>query len=339
MVEVNQDLTGEWFPTVMKLSKDVRDAARNLGTSEVRFLVDAYYGMQKQRIRANNQVKAIDRGGNQEPHAVLDWLTEQSDVLEGQVKLALLAYAKSKDLGNWLMSVCGVGPVISAGLMAHIDWSKPTVGHIWRFAGLDPSCKWEKGKRRPWNASLKTLCWKIGESFIKLQANPKDIYGKQFALRKSIEIANNDQGRYVDQAQIKMGLVDKKTESWAWYAGCYPGDTAAAYAALASVFTEPSKLITERARLLRDRKLDPGQGVQMLPPNHIHSRARRWAVKLFLSHAHFVGHWLETKQLAPNPYSIEFCGHAHVIPPPNMREIEGLQGAWDQRQRLPRAGN
>ncbi len=84
--------------------------------------------------------------------------------------------------------------------------------------------------------------------------------------------------------------------------------------------------------MLKDRKLKPGKGVAMLPPNHIHSRARRWAVKLFLSHAHFVGHWLTTKQLAPNPYPIEFCGHAHVIPPPNMNTINKLQEAWDKRQ-------
>jgi len=382
---------GEWFPPILKMSKDVRAAAATLGESEIRFLVDAYYAMQKQRIRASNQIKAIDRGPNAEPHAVLNYLTEQSDTLEGQVKSALLVYASSKDLGQWLMSVYGIGPVIASGLLAHIDWSKPTVGHVWRFAGLDPGCVWlgrEKAEalvkaeasedfaqlvehccakvnrksanyyasvraqgekpnktnftawlaKRPWNTSLKTLCWKAGESFIKVQSKPKDFYGKYFVLRKTTEIANNDQGRYADQAQIKMGIVDKKTDAWPWYAGCYPAGTTAAYSALADVF-EKEKLITERAQLLKDRKLKPGQGQQMLPPLHINARARRWAVKLFLSHAHFVGHWLMTKRLAPNPYPIEFCGHAHVIPPPNMGEIVGLQEAWDERQRLPRGGN
>ena len=45
---------------------------------------------------------------------------------------------------------------------------------------------------------------------------------------------------------------------------------------------------------------------------------------------------MTTGKLAPNPYSIEFCGHAHVIPPPNMGEIVGLQEAWDERQRRAR---
>lgn len=386
-------LGGEWLPPVLKMSKDVKEATAHLGPAEVRFLVDIYYAMQKQRIRTNNQIKAIDRGHNQEPHAVLNYLTEQSDTLEGQVKIALYGYSRSKDMGNWLMSICGIGPVISSGLLAHIDWTKPTAGHIWRFAGLDPSCVWlgrakaealvkaeatdyfaqlvecccVKVKRRsanyyasvmaqgekpnkanftawlskrPWNTSLKVLAWKSGESFIKLQNNKNDIYGKQFVVRKTIEIANNDQGRYADQAQVKMGIVDKGTDAWPWYAGCYPAGTTAAYAALASVWPDkPAVLLVERAKLLKDRKLTSGEGVQMLPPLHINSRARRWAVKLFLSHAHFVGHWLETKQLAPNPYPIEHCGHAHVIPPPNLDEIVGLREAWEQRQRRPRGGN
>jgi hypothetical protein len=390
---------GEWLPPVEKLSKDMKEAAANLGPAEIRFLVDTYYAYQKGRIRAGNQIKAIDRGPSPEPHDVLNYLTKQSDTMEGQVKLALRVYASSKDLGQWLMSIYGIGPVIASGLLAHIDWSKPTVGHIWRFAGLDPSSGWlgrekaeelvkaeateliaqserdfaplverccakvsrksanyydsvraqgEKPNRanliawlakRPWNASLKTLCWKAGQSFIKLQSKPKDIYGKQFLVRKAIEIAKNDEGRYAEQAQVKMKLVNKNTDSWPWYAGCYPAGTTNAYAALASVFTEPDKLLTERGRLLDDRRVDPGEGVQMLPPLHINARASRWMVKLFLSHAHFVGHWLTTGQLAPNPYPIEFCGHAHVIPPPNMGEIIGLQEAWDERQRRPRGGN
>jgi hypothetical protein len=367
------------------MSKDEKEAAAHLGQDEVRFLVDYYYTTQKSRIRANNQIKAIDRGPRPEPHAVLDYVLKQSEMLEAQVKLALDLYARSKDLGQWLKSVYGIGPVISAGLLAHIDWTKPTAGHIWRFAGLDPKCQWlgrEKaaalvkaemtenfadlverccaktsrksayyyesmrvqGERpnktnltawlakRPWNQALKRLCWIAGESFIKVQAKPKDVYGKQFALRKIVEIAGNDQGRFADQAQVKKGIVDKGTDAWPWYAGCYPAGTTAAYSALADVF-EKDKLIAERGQLLRDRKVAPGQGVQMLPPLHINARARRWAVKLFLSHCHFVGHFLATGQLAPNPYPIEFCGHAHIIPPPNMGEINGLQDAWDRRQR------
>jgi hypothetical protein len=332
-IDPEDQVPEELFPPVLKLTKDMKEAAKNLGPTEARFLVDAYYQMQDQRIRSAGQVRSMNKEETPEPHAVLDWLLEQSTVLEKQVHIALYAYAKSQDMGNWLMSICGVGPVIAAGLLAHIDWTKPTVGHIWRFAGLDPTSVWVKGKRRPWNASLKTLCWKVGESFVKQRPNKKDIYGKEYFLRKTNEITQNDQGLYAAQAKVKLEKVGKNTESWPWYAACYPAGTAAAYLALASVFPERDKCTAERAQLLRDRRVEAGTGVHMLPPNHINARARRWTVKLFLSHSHFVGLWLKTKRLAPNPYPIAFCGHAHVIPPPNLDEIVGLREAWEQRQR------
>ena len=56
---------------------------------------------------------------------------------------------------------------ISAGLMANIDITKvQTAGQIQAFAGLDPTREWNKGEKRPYNARLKALCWKIGQCFI-----------------------------------------------------------------------------------------------------------------------------------------------------------------------------
>ena len=75
-------------------------------------------------------------------------------------------------IGPWAMATIGVGPVICAGVIARIDIHRaPTVGHIWRFAGLDPTQKWEKGKKRPWNTDLKRICWLLGESFVKVINN------------------------------------------------------------------------------------------------------------------------------------------------------------------------
>ena len=48
------------------------------------------------------------------------------------------------------------------------------------------------------------------------------------------------------------------------------------------------------------------------PPDHIHSRAKRYAVKLFLSHYHEIGYTLEFGIEPPNPYPIGVLGHAHT---------------------------
>ena len=149
---------------VSRMSKDIAAASITLTDVEARFLVDAYYAMQEGRKRATNQSRAMEG----EPHSVINWLALQNDTLENQVKRALDKYTEAHAIGRWMKSIYGIGPVIAAGLMAHIDIKKATTaGHIWRYAGLDPTVEWKKKTKRPWNAELKTLCWKIGQSFMK----------------------------------------------------------------------------------------------------------------------------------------------------------------------------
>lgn len=228
---------------VARLTRDIRNGAATLGRNEARFLVDSYYAMQKDRIADNNQERALDEAG--EPHAVLGWLANQHSTLERQIARALGAYADADPVGVWSQSIPGIGPIIAAGLLAHIDIEKaPTAGHIWRFAGLDPSVKWEKKTQRPWNAKLKVLAWKAGESFVKVSSNDKDIYGKVYRERKEYEIARNDRG---DNAETAARILTEKK---------FGADTDAR------------------------KHLEAGR----LPPAQLHARAKRYAVKLFLAH-------------------------------------------------------
>ncbi len=156
---------------VGRLTRDLRNAARTLSTDEARFLVDAYYAMQRDRIRAAHQERTLAAGD--EPHDVMSWLAGQRETLENQVRRALDAYSGAQMAGMWARSIVGIGPVIAAGLLANIDIKRaPTVGHIWRFAGLDPTTKWSKGVKRPWNGSLKRLCCAPGTT-ITTRAGPK----------------------------------------------------------------------------------------------------------------------------------------------------------------------
>lgn len=54
-----------------------------------------------------------------------------------------------------------------------------------------------------------------------------------------------------------------------------------------------------------------------LPPAHIHSRAKRWAVKLFLAHWHAVAYRAHFQENAPKPYILTQPGHAHEVHVPN----------------------
>ena len=77
----------------------------------------------------------------------------------------------------------GIGPVIAAGLLANIDIKQaPTVGHIWRFAGLDPTNKWigKKGAE-----TLIDEIWEQGEFEAALAETARRLNTtpKQFAQR------------------------------------------------------------------------------------------------------------------------------------------------------------
>ena len=256
---------------VRKLDRDMGQAANTLTATEARYLVDSYYGMQEGRIRANNQIRALTASG--EPHESIAWLSTESRVLEESVKRALDAYSASHPVGKRMRTVVGVGPVIAAGLLAHIDITRaPTAGAIWRYAGLDPTSEWKKGQKRPHNASLKTLCWKLGESFVKVCNHKDAVYGKLYQERKEVELAKNEAGAFADQAAAKLEKfnIGKTTDAYKAYS------------------------------------------VGKLPPAHIHARAKRVAVKMFLSHLHQVWHEVEFGKTAPVPYVFEFADKEHV---------------------------
>jgi hypothetical protein len=253
---------------VTRLTRDLAKAARTLTDDEARYLVDAYYIMQEDRKRSDNQVRALGEGA--EPNSVIAWLAEQSSTLEKQIARALDNYTNGHPMGAWMREVTGIGPVISAGLLAHIDIEKaPTVGHIWRYCGLDPTSKWEKGQKRPHNAALKRLCWLIGESFVKVKANESDVYGKLYDTRKKYEQERNERWDYAEQAA----------------------------AMLKSRPTHAQKAIYATGKL---------------PDGHIHMRAKRYAVKQFLSDMHGAWYRQQFGKEPPLPYPIAILKHAHI---------------------------
>jgi hypothetical protein len=200
--------------SVERLSRDLRTAAVTLSDREARFLVDSYYIMQEMRKRSDNQIRSMTTEEVVEPHEILNWLAVQSDVLERNLRSALDRYSDSKEIGRRMKNIFGIGPVISAGLIAHIDIKVcPSTGHIWRFAGLDPTDKWGEGEKRPWNAGLKTLCWHIGQCFMKFHNNDKCYYGKIYEVRKEYEIKRNENGGNAQTARELLPRYKKPTET------------------------------------------------------------------------------------------------------------------------------
>ena len=319
-----------------QLTDRIRTQAATLGPQEVRFLVDTYYQMQEKRKSSVNQDRSL--GEAEEPRALVNYFAKLDAYSEKKIRNMLQAYAENKQDAAWALSIRGIGPVLAAGLAAHIDIEMaPTAGHIWRFAGLDPSQQWIGRKAakavvaehlngrkptvedvellansigglrpeavlkiatvkkdgsprtltadslesalaiRPFNARLKVLCWKIGESFVKVKNHPEDIYGTIYDERKQLEITRNEAGQFADQAAAKLEKhkIGKGTDAYKAYS----------------------------------------QG--KLPPDHIHSRAKRYAVKIFLAHYHHVAYEVHHGKIPPMPYILNQPNHTHYMAPPN----------------------
>lgn len=229
---------------VSKLTKDIKAAARTLTQSEARYYVDTYYKIQDARIRARNQERAADQSVEAEPNNLDAYLGDQFTVLEKEIAKALAVYVDAQPIGIWAKANKGVGPVIAAGIISRIDIHKAEhPSSIWRYAGLAPGQKRKKGQLVDWNPDLKRICWLLGESFVKVSGYNDAVYAKLYLSHKAKEQAQNENGHYT--ALAAEILATKNFDK-----------TSDAYKAYSS---------------------------GKLPPAHLHARAKRYAVKRFLS--------------------------------------------------------
>lgn len=259
------------FPLYTRFNRDVRSLAAEMDQNSTRKLVDAYYTIQENRMAFSAQARELQSQGS--PSELVEFLSYNLQLMEKSLKFPLESFADSTVAGKWALSQYGIGPVLAAGLCAHIDITKaPTAGSVWRYAGLDPTQKWEKGQKRPFNAELKTLCWKIGQSFMKFHKRDECFYGQLYRQDKDRRVSKNEAGDYADFAKE---ILDTKN------------------------FKANQTRATLETGVLSDAQID--------------AQARRFAVKIFLSHYHAVAFQAHYGEPAPRPYIIAHGDHVHEI--------------------------
>ena len=259
------------FPLYTRFNRDVRSLAAEMDQNSTRKLVDAYYTIQENRMAFSAQARELQSQGS--PSELVEFLSYNLQLMEKSLKFPLESFARSTVAGQWAFSQYGIGPVLAAGLSAHVDITKaPTAGSVWRYAGLDPTQKWDKGQKRPFNAQLKTLSWKIGQSFMKFHKRDECFYGHLYRQDKDRRIAKNEAGDYADFAKE---ILDTKN------------------------FKANQTRATLETGILSDAQID--------------AQARRFAVKIFLSHYHAVAFQAHYNEPAPRPYIIAHGDHVHEI--------------------------
>ena len=133
---------------VEKVSKKMKESVVTLDPKEIRFLVDAYYQKQDDRKAKFNQLRSLQNGqdtaANTNQVTMLQWLAENSEKEEKEIKKLLDIWTDHQPVGKWIKSVVGLGPVFAAALMAYFDVSKCShYNQFMSYAGLnDYNVEW-----------------------------------------------------------------------------------------------------------------------------------------------------------------------------------------------------
>jgi len=122
-------------------------------------------------------------------------ISNDSAKTEDRYKLLMDQYLQKEKLWYaWLSKIRGISSILGSNLIKNFGYCEnyQYVSSVWRHCGLDPDGAKgrKKGEKISYNPKLKTLAWKIGDSFIK-QRTP--IYRKIYDNEKirQLELTNN----------------------------------------------------------------------------------------------------------------------------------------------------
>jgi hypothetical protein len=272
-----------------RLDRDFLVAATSLTGNQLRVLVHNYHEIQRLRISLSNAALAMERNG--QPTDFVRTLAKELKKLESSITRVMNDWIQEYPVAEWALRQVGVGPVTVATLLAYIDVERcRTAGAVWRYCGLDPTITHTKGQPTPYNRRLKRICYVLGDTFRKRSKDPNCFYGRIYRLRKEYEVERNERGEYADQARARLEEAERR-----------------------------------RYRIAASQREAWSQG--KLTAAHIDLRARRYAVKLFLSHFAWVYWETEKGEPWPLPYPVAFLGHVDVIEPPSYTPLPRASAA------------
>lgn len=143
-------------------------------------LVDAYMRSQRERIRWSNRVSAIERNGG-EYGWVFEKYTQKFRDMEEDFLNAITDEVENVEIVNRMVAIRGMGKILAAKLYALIDITRAErPSNLWRYAGYavveGKAEKPKKGEKLHYNKQLKTICYQIATSFLRLNSPYRRIY-------------------------------------------------------------------------------------------------------------------------------------------------------------------
>lgn len=201
------------------LFNDTDVTLQHYNQRSMRDIVSAYYRMQSERsILSAHSDKLQESEYN---HDVLNRVSDVFVSIEDSLYPLFETFSLQYKVGQWALLHSGITPVFVAGLISNIDISKAyNVSSVYRYCGIDPSLTYVKGSKVLWNADLKSLVWKIGQSISKCTTSKNSFYVDLYHQNRTSCQQINLSGGYSHKAKdiltnrnIKNTAIRRKLES------------------------------------------------------------------------------------------------------------------------------
>lgn len=319
--EINAAAEGDNAILTTALAKKLVTA---INRNDIRVLLSSYNDAQRLRVGFSNKVSAVKRcelevarklyativNQDQENERILSKLSEAKvaklleDVVTAKTTEITAFYTdisnKHKQveqlilsvldvltyrfpIGVWMRSIPGVGPFVAASIISYLDIHRAPCANHF----------WSCAGLNP------------EQKWEKNQLRPFNVKLKT-ALWQLGEVFVKQIGNPYDV----YGKLYKQRKEYE-----HQKNEEGAYTEFAQQYVNQCK---EKVLAQKDEYL-----AGRLPGSHIHSRAKRKAVKMFLAHVFEVWYSLEYKKEPPIPYAIAHQNHVHRMPAPN----------WDPKTR------
>ncbi|MHA1962477.1 MAG: TIGR-Tas system RNA-guided endonuclease [Candidatus Thorarchaeota archaeon] len=278
-------------------------------TTELRALVGSYYDVQKGRIGFENRTRAVKQRKTELTSDIKDEQSILKSVERSIEKRIKTEIEKHTIYSAWLKGIKGIGPVLAGGLIAYIERYDPEtdtldsierfpkVSNLWSYAGLgNPKQKRIKGVQSKHSSNLKTHCWKIAKSLVmsgKREGKAMSDYAKLYMKKKAYYNENNKPfDVHIDGAKGYCLAQDIEP------------------------FEMGTNISAENFKKLKAQfeKYELKSISVIKTKGHIDAMAKRYMVKIFLSHFWHTWRTMEGLEVT-EPYAIGILKHDGYIEP------------------------
>lgn len=292
----------------------------------------------------NNQPETVEEKGKKKKKTkvlsqnttFIGYILRSMRIIEDSIKCGLEEFSNSTYIGRWSKEIKGVGPVISSCLMAGLELKDTPDGHdtwmkaanIWSYCGLN-------NNNRPWLGKDKTrkivndlieennkvlddsVVMKVAAitkwPYSSFEEAAKNLKTKKWNKDKVIKVASKiPYNQDLKVLMFKIGDSFLKNSN----RGSFYGELYKKRRDYEIAKNENGDYADQAAQKLKDCNIVKTETKKCyqsgkLPAGHIITRAKRYAVKMFMSHYYEAMYYNKYGKMPANPYILEFGEEHH----------------------------